>query len=168
MVHNVHQRAFRTTEARLGEVLDQLAGPTDPLWPRHWPQLRLDGPLRVGATGGHGPIRYSVAEYEPGRRVMFRFRAPTPLDGTHCFEVLPGSVPGTAVLRHVLTGRLVSFGQLSWPFVVRWLHDALLEDLLDRAGHAVGDPPASPAHWSPWVRLCRRLLAMRTDTTVRA
>lgn len=166
MVYNIHQRTFRSTEARLGELLDQIAGPADPLWPRHWPRVRLDRPLGVGADGGHGRIRYSVAEYEPGRRVLFRFRAPTPLDGTHCFEVLPGPVPGTAVLRHVMTGRLLALGWLSWTFVIHWLHDALLEDLLDRAGRAAGDPPATPARWSPWVRLCRRLLGIRMDAVV--
>jgi hypothetical protein len=79
MVHNVHQREFRTTEGRLGELLDRVAEPDGPLWPRRWPPIR-------------------------------------------------------------------------------WLHDAVLEELLDRAGAAVGDPPARPARWSPWVRVCRRLL----------
>jgi hypothetical protein len=39
----------------------------------------------------------------------------------------------------------------------RWLHDAYLEDLLDRAGDAPGHPPARRTPWSPWVRLLRRL-----------
>jgi hypothetical protein len=156
---NVHQRELRTSQDRLGELLDQLAGPADPLWPRRWPPLRLDRPLAVGATGGHGPIRYTVADYQPGRRVVFRFERPTPLDGTHALEVLPGSAPGTAVLRHAISGWLLGVtGRVGWPLVIRWLHDALIEDLLDRAASAVGDPPARRARWSRWVRLCRRLL----------
>lgn len=158
MVHNVHQREFRTTGARLGDLLDRVAEPGGPLWPRRWPPMVLAGPLGVGVAGGHGPIRYRVAGYEPGRRVVFEFTAPTPLHGTHTFEVRPGSGPGTAVLRHELSGRLLGLGVLSWPLVIRWLHDAVLEELLDRAGYAVGDPPARPTRWSPWVRVCRRLI----------
>lgn len=161
MAHNVHQREFRTSEARLGELLDQLGSPADPLWPLRWPKLRLDGPLAVGADGGHGPIRYAVAEHEPGRRVLFRFHPPTPMEGTHAFEVLPGSAPGTAVLRHVLAGRPVGVtGWLGWQLAIRWMHDVVLEELLDRAGVVVGDPPAGPTRWSPWVRLSRWILRL--------
>jgi len=167
MVNNVHQREFRTTEARLGELLDRVAEPDGPLWPRRWPPMVLAGPLGVGVSGGHGPIRYRVAEYEPGRRVVFEFTAPTPLHGTHALEVRPGSRPGTAVLRHEIVGRLVGLGLLSWPLVIRWLHDAVLEELLDRAGYAVGDPPARPVRWSPWVRVCRRLLGAGSATPAR-
>jgi hypothetical protein len=162
MIHNVHQREFVTSQAQLGELLDRLAGRPDPVWPPRWPPVLLDGPLAVGAGGGHGPIRYRVTSYQPGRRVLFEFQAPTPLAGSHDFEVLPGLYPGSAVLRHVLTGRAVDLaGSLAWVLVLRWLHDALLEDLLDRVGTAVGDPPECPARWSWWVRLCR--LAVRAD-----
>ena len=164
MVNNVHQREFRATEAQLGELLDRVAEPDGPLWPRRWPPMVLAGPLAVGVAGGHGPIRYRVAEYQPGRRVVFEFAAPTPLQGTHSLEVQPGSGPATAVLRHVLAGRPVGLGLLSWPLVIRWLHDAVLEELLDRAGYAVGDPPTQPTRWSPWVRVCRRLLGASEST----
>jgi hypothetical protein len=38
---------------------------------------------------------------------------------------------------------------------VRWLHDALIEDLLDRAVQAAGGAVVRPARWSPSVRLLR-------------
>lgn len=44
--------------------------------------------------------------------------------------------------------------------MIRWIHDAVIEDLLDRADTAVGHAPAQPAAWSPWVRLLRRLNGM--------
>jgi hypothetical protein len=37
--------------------------------------------------------------------------------------------------------------------VFRWLHDALLEDLLDRAEVAVGTEPAGRRRRTMWVRL---------------
>lgn len=42
--------------------------------------------------------------------------------------------------------------RLGWPLAVRWLHDVVLEDLLDRAEDAVGTPPAQRARRSGWVR----------------
>jgi hypothetical protein len=167
VVHNVHQREFRASSAQLGDLLDRVAEPGGPLWPRHWPPMVLDGPLGVGAEGGHGPIRYRVTEYSAGARVVCEFTAPTPLNGTHSLEVRPGSGPGTAVLRHELSGRLIGLGVLSWPLVIRWLHDAVLEELLDRAGYAVGDPPARPVRWSLWVRVGRRLLGAGPAAPVR-
>src|SRR5919198_1110330 len=81
-MRNTHHRAIDA--ANLGELLDRLAGPDDPLWPSHaWPPLRLDAGLAPGSRGGHGPIRYTVAEYEPGRRVRFRFDRETGGDGYH-------------------------------------------------------------------------------------
>jgi hypothetical protein len=37
--------------------------------------------------------------------------------------------------------------------VIRWLHDAVLEELLDRAGYAVGDPPVRVAGQRALTRL---------------
>jgi hypothetical protein len=46
---------------------------------------------------------------------------------------------------------------LSWPLLYRPLHDALVEEALDRAAEAVGEPLAAP-RLSPWVRLIRALV----------
>jgi len=162
MIHNVHQREYRATEDQLGALLDQVAEPGG-LWPRRWPPLVLDRPLGVGADGGHGPIRYHVVDYQPARRAVFQFHESADLDGTHTLEVLPGSRPGTAVLRHELSGTPRGLGLLSWTLLIRRLHDALLEDLLDGAGRTVGDPPARPARWSSPVRVSRWLLGLRED-----
>lgn len=54
-----------------------------------------------------------------------------------------------------LLDRLGGPADVLWPLAVRWLHDAVVEDLLDRAEATVGTGPARPARWSPWVRLLR-------------
>jgi hypothetical protein len=153
MIRNAHQRGYPVDPARLGELLDRVAEPDSPLWPvKGWPPMVLDRPLGVGAKGGHGPIRYSCTAYEPGRRVEFAFAPGLLVAGTHTLEVLD-----SGALRHTLTARPRGAGRLLWPLMFRWLHDACLEDLLDRAADSLGHPPTSRARWSPWVRLLRRL-----------
>ena len=158
---NVHERILPATVEQVGALIDGLAGPDDRLWPTdRWPglPLRFDRPLGIGATGGHGPIRYRVEEYQPGRRVVFRFSGKMGIDGTHRLEV--DDSQGVTELRHVLEGRLENAAAIrNWSLVIHPIHDALLEDLLDRAELAVTGRILRPAQWSRRVRLLRRLLA---------
>ena len=164
MVRNVHERRLRVRPERVGVLLDTLAGPEDRLWPaRAWPPLRLDRPLAVGATGGHGPIRYAVEAHTPGTLVSFRFAPSSGVDGTHAFRVLPGG--DGSVLRHELRAGTHGWMRLAWPGVVRWLHDALIEDLLDRAEDELHGSVARPARWSPWVWLLRAMAGHRRPRT---
>ncbi|MBB6121257.1 SRPBCC family protein [Nocardiopsis algeriensis] len=157
-VRNAHERLLPAPPERVGELLDGLASDGDRLWPRDdWPAMRLDKPLGAGARGGHGPVRYTVEEYEPGRRVRFRFRSPRGFDGHHEFAVRPG--PGGAVLSHLITMRLRGSAMLLWSLFFRPLHDALLEECLDRAERALTGTVRTPARRSPHVRFLRRLAA---------
>lgn len=153
MITNVHRRKVGDGA---GSLVDGLSGPDDPIWPPAWPPLLLDRPLSVGAAGGHGPVGYTVEEYEPGRRVRFRFTAPRGFNGHHEFTA------DDRELTHRIVMRTTGLARLSWPLVFRPLHDALLEDALDRACEATG-VPYKPARWSLYVRLLRALL----QTTVR-
>lgn len=153
MIRNIHERTLSCSPAEAGELLDGLAGDGDRLWPvGRWPAMRLDGPLAVGARGGHGPIRYTVADLDPGRRVSFRF-APSLFDGHHSFEVFTRD--GRTVLRHVLEARPSRRMRVLWPFAVRWLHDALIEDSLDRGAAALDGAELRPRRLGPWVRVLR-------------
>jgi hypothetical protein len=152
-VLNVHQRRLAVSPDEAGSLIDSLAGPDDRLWPHHaWPPMRFDRPLAVGAVGGHGPIRYVVSHYVPGQWIRFRFTGPRGFDGFH--ELTVSTQDDGTLLRHTLSMRLHGWARLSWPLVFRPLHDALIEDGLDRAG-VVG----RPARWSPYVRLLRGLAA---------
>ncbi len=72
-VLGIHTRTLPVSGEEIGRLIDGLAGREDRLWPGdRWPPMRLDRPLEVGASGGHGPIRYTVEAYEPGRWVRFR------------------------------------------------------------------------------------------------
>jgi hypothetical protein len=158
-VRNVHERVIPAAAARVGALLDGLGLPGDPLWPAHWPPIRFDRPLGAGAVGGHGPIRYTVDHYEPGHRVRFRFMAPPGFDGTHEFTIVPVDAAHVR-LRHVIDMRTSGPAVVRWQLVIRPLHDALLEDLLDRAERGVGATPR-PRAWSFRVRVLRWILARR-------
>lgn len=157
-VRNVHERRIAADAVRVGSLIDTLASADDRLWPSHaWPRMEFDRPLGVGADGGHGPIRYVVQVYEPGRRVEFRFTAPRGFDGTHGYEIDTVDESMTR-LRHVLEMELGWPAILTWPLIFRPLHDALIEDSLDKAEHSLGLEPRSTA-WSWRVRLLRWLLS---------
>lgn len=156
-VHNTHERRLAATPDRVGALLDALASDADRLWPgRTWPRMAFDRPLAVGASGGHGPIRYTVEAYEPGRAIRFRFTGPAGFDGWHGFDVIPA--PDGTVLRHTVAMQARGRARLSWPLLYGPLHDALLEDALAQAQATLGLAPDIPP-WPHRVRLLRWLLS---------
>jgi hypothetical protein len=153
-VSNVHRRVFSTNVDRVGALIDSLSTPNDRLWPHQlWPALKLDRPLRVGATGGHGPIHYRVVDYEPTRRVRFTFTKPTGFHGYHEWQAR--LAPVGCELRHALVMDTAGLAVVSWPLIWRPMHDALIEDALDNAGAQLTFSPSDNS-WSWWVRTLRR------------
>lgn len=160
-MHTVNSRTIAAPASAVGGLLDLLGTPDDLLWPTTtWPPVRFDRPLGVGADGGHGPVRYIVVGYEPGHRIRFKFTRPFPVDGYHELTVEDAG-EDQCRLTHVLAARTHGAMRLGWPIGWRWLHDALLEDLLDRAEAATTGNVRQPARWSVWVRLLRRLFPRR-------
>jgi len=162
---SVHRRRFDAPLERLGALLDTLSTTDDRLWPRdQWPAQRLDRGLEVGSRGGHGPIRYTVSAYVPGRHVRYEFTRPRGFDGWHAFDIEPRD--GGAELRHTIEMRIRGLARLTWPLIFRPLHDALLEDLLDRAALELGQAPRG-CPWSSWVRVLRAVLRPRRPSGIR-
>lgn len=158
LVRNIHEREFALPLATVGSLIDSLGSSKDRLWPQdRWPAMRFDRALSVGAVGGHGPIRYSIEEYRPSRLIVFRFLAPHGFEGAHRYEVFEQQ--GRTFLRHVLEMRTTGFARLTWPLLFRPLHDALIEDSLDKAALSVGCVPRNSPHWSISVKVLR--LAIR-------
>jgi hypothetical protein len=153
---NIHERKFECRAEQLGALLDSLASAEDLLWPHEtWPRMSFDGSLAMGAQGGHGPIRYDVEHYEPGRAIRFRFTNPRGFQGHHGYEVK--EIESGAMLRQVLEMNSLGSALLSWPLIFRPLHDALIEDSLTKAEFVLGFKPDYRL-WSPWVIFLRFLL----------
>lgn len=161
-VLNEHERVIRAPAEVVGALLDRLSAEDDPLFPTPaWAAMIFDRPLGVGASGGHGPVRYSVTEYEPGRRVRFAFTPPD--NGFHEMSVEPIG-KGRCRVRHVLETELLGRNRLLWPAVVRPLHDTIIEEVFDNIERAAAGGCARPVRWSPLVRLYNRLMWSRPET----
>ena len=153
-VLNIHERELEAPASRVGRLLDSLASEQDALWPLHaWPRMSFDRPVGVGAVGGHGPIRYIVEAYSPGKSVRFRFTAPRGFDGFHALEV-ESRDPASPHLRHTLQMTTHGLARLTWPLIFRPLHDALVEDALTTAEASL-ERSSRARPWSSWVRCLR-------------
>lgn len=165
MISNVQQRVVPAPFAVVAPILDRIAEPDGGVWPSPpWMSLRLDRGLAVGSRGGHGTIRYEVAGHDPGRWARFAFDPGVGLQGYHEFVVR--EVPGGTEITHHLVGTSRPAGRMRWlwPLAVRWLHEALLQDLLDNWERAATGTVRRPARWSPWVRILHRTLLRRART----
>ncbi|MFJ6000910.1 hypothetical protein [Arthrobacter sp. NPDC092385] len=166
-MRNVQQREIGASAAEVGVVLDSLADADDRVWPTEWPPIELDAGLRVGSKGGHGPIKYSVVEYEPGRRIRLEFSPGLGIRGYHEFLLEPvGDV--RCSVTHTLQGPLSGRMRLLWPLMIRWVHKALIQDLFDNLERgSTGRLLNGPARWSPWVRFLRRISGAPPRSTLR-
>jgi hypothetical protein len=153
--HELHLSGARE---QAGELIDSLGSPHDRLWPHEtWPAQSLDGPLRVGASGHNGPVRFAVEAYEPGRRVRYRLLGPRGFRGWHEFTL--ESSPSATRLTHTYNATHHGAARIIWPLALGPLHDAATRDCLAKAQRELG-LPTDPPHRSPWVRLLRLTLPL--------
>lgn len=159
-VVNVHQRLMHARPDQVGALIDSLASPNDLLWPRKgWPRMKFDRPLSIGATGGHGPIRYFVEAYTPGQAIRFRFTGPKGFDGWHGFEVVEATA-AHCVLEHRIEMQAKGRGIFTWFLAIRQLHDVCVEEVFSQAQIALGNQP-KPVAWPLYVKVLHWLMTQR-------
>jgi hypothetical protein len=153
-IRSAHSRDLEAPPAAVGHLLARLGSDRDALWPsERWPGIpvRYDRPLAVGARGGHGLIRYWGEGYEPGHSLRFRFEAGQGIDGFHRFDVEDLGA-GRSRLLHTLKVDVSGTTRLVSP-VLRRMHDALIEDLLDRAEAATSGSSPGAVPLPAWMRV---------------
>ncbi len=152
MIMNRHERRLKASAQTVGTLIDQLASQNDVLWPHHrrWFPMRFDRPLQIGASGGHGPIRYVIEQYTPSQKIGFRLTAPQGLIGTHGFYLEPISANQTRLV-HVLEVELEGSMWFAWTFLYCPMHNALVEDALDN-GQILFEPNIKRKTWSWYVK----------------
>ncbi len=156
-VTNIHKRIIHQPKESISKILDTLSSNNDLLWPKEkWPPMIFRNGLAAGATGGHRPIRYSVNKYVPGSSIEFNFLKPDGFNGIHKFEVKEIE-NGKTELKHTISMNVSGKGIFAWYVAIKWLHDALLEDCLDKAENNFLTEKIS-SDWNLWVRFLRRVL----------
>lgn len=156
-VVNIHDREYLARAAEVSDVVATLSTENDRLWPsERWPRMKLDSGLAHGSRGGHGPIRYRVAKVDLDRRVIFDFTGPPGFDGWHAFSLVRTGAT-TTLLRHEIRMSIRGRARLTWPLFFRPLHDALIEDALDKVAGELGTTTHLPHRDGAWVSLLRRL-----------
>ena len=154
---NIHQREYSQPSTVISEILDTLSSNIDRLWPNEiWPPMTLNKGLELKSIGGHGPIGYYVSDYVVGKTIEFTFTRPKEYIGTHKFEIIE-TAANTTLLRHTINMSLNSKGIVTWYLAVKWLHDALLEDCLDKVYNQIHKSHIQTPH-NFWVKYLRNIL----------
>ena len=161
-VLNTHQRILNQPKNKVVAFLETLSTENDKIWPKEkWPPMKFNDGIKVGAKGGHGPIRYSVETYNPNELIQFRFSKPHGFNGFHKFEIHELSKNKTEV-KHTIDMNTVGKGTLIWILGVRSLHNALIEDGFDKLENNFLEHKKS-TKWNFWVKFLRKQIAKRRN-----
>ena len=159
-VLNIHKRTIHQPKSKVSELLKTLSTENDLIWPKeNWPGMKFKDGIQVGAKGGHGPIRYTVEKYDPNEIIQFRFSKPIGFNGIHKFEIRELSDKQTE-LKHTIDMNTEGKATLKWLFVIRSLHNALLEDGFDKLENIFSNEKRR-SEWNIWVKMIRKQLVKK-------
>ena len=137
--------------------METLATDHDKVWPKDkWPKMRLDKGLEKGSKGGHGPIKYYIKDHVRGEKLVFQFTRPNGFFGVHRFDIQEVEQSQT-LLTHTIDIKVNLKGWILWYAGIKWLHDALIEDGLDRIHNQI-NKETKTTPWNFWVRILRGVL----------
>lgn len=152
-VTNIHSRDYPVDSKTIWTHLSKLSTKEDPIWPfETWPRMILRPGLVEGATGGHGPIRYTVEKIVDGEEIKFRFTGPKGFNGFHVLKVDGDN--NFCKLTHEIRMETSGLAHFTWPLAIRHLHDALIEDAFTKLERVL-ELPQKVQKWNPWVRVLR-------------
>ncbi|WP_456441333.1 hypothetical protein [Psychroserpens sp.] len=130
-VINSHKRIINKPKEKVFKLLKTLATNDDQIWPyNNWPAMRFKEGVKLGSRGGHGRIRYTIIALEPGKHIKFEFTKPEGFNGTHELNIKAIS-EDTSEISHLIKMNTTFKASFLWMLVVRWLHDALIEEAFD-------------------------------------
>lgn len=155
-ITNIHKRIINQPKESISIILDSLSSNNDRLWPKEkWPPMIFRKGLKEGAIGGHRPIKYSIKKYIPGSLIEFNFMKPDGFKGIHKFEITEIE-KDKIELKHTINMNVSAKGIFTWYFTIKWLHDALLEDCLDKVENNFLTEKIK-TDWNFWVRFLRSI-----------
>ncbi|TRX35452.1 hypothetical protein FNW52_10435 [Flavobacterium sp. ZT3R18] len=156
-VINLHTRTIHQQKVKVAELFRTLSSKNDRMLATDkWSPMLLDNGLNEGSKGGHGPIKYTVQDYNPDNYIQFQFTEPKGFNGFHQFEITELGTDVTEI-KHSIVMNTTGLATLKWTLVIRWLHDAYIEDAFDKVeNHFANDKKNSK--WTMWVKFLRRIL----------
>lgn len=159
-VLNIHKRTLNQLKEKVAELLKTLSTENDRIWPKEkWPEMKFKEGIKIGAKGGHGPIRYSIEKYNPNELIQFRFSKPNGFNGIHKFEINELSDQKTEI-KHTIDMNTEGKGTLIWFFAICSLHNALIEDGFDKLENNFFDNRKS-TKWNIWVKFLRKYMSKK-------
>ena len=162
-VLNIHKRIINQPKTNITKLLETLATENDKIWPNEkWPAMRFKEGVKIGSKGGHGPIRYSIEKYS-NDLIQFRFSKPYGFNGIHKFEISALSEEETEI-KHTIEMHTVGKATFLWLFVIRSLHNALIEDAFDKLENNFLEKQKS-TKWNFWVKFLRKQMAKKSNTS---
>lgn len=153
---NIHKREINQPKDEVAKLFRTLATETDlMLATEKWSPMKLDKGLQVGSKGGHGPMKYFVTDFQQDNSITFQFDL-TGFNGFHKFHLTELETNKTE-LSHIIDMTTTGTATLKWAMAIRWLHDAYIEDALDKVeNHFTVDKKSS--EWSWWVMALRKIM----------
>ncbi len=156
-VINIHTRIINQPKKVISELLTTLATKDDLIWPKeNWPAIRFKNGINLNTKGGHGPIKYTIEEYNLEKIIQFRFTKPKGFLGIHKFELKELNNSQTEI-KHIIDINTNFRATLNWIFIIRPLHDALIEDAFDKLENNFSSNKKK-AKWSFWVKFIRKIM----------
>ncbi|MCK8479887.1 hypothetical protein [Psychroserpens algicola] len=156
-VINIHQRLIHQPKTEIAKLFQTLATSEDKIWPKEkWPAMRLNDGLQIGSQGGHGRIRYTVVDFKPGFYVKFQFTKPIGFQGIHELTIKEESVTTTEIRHNIKMETKSVKATFLWVFIIRWLHDALIEDAFDKVEQHFSSSETTTSY-NLWVACLRYL-----------
>jgi hypothetical protein len=154
-VVNIHKRQLFQEINEVANLFDTLATDNDAIWPyENWPAIRFKDGLKVGSKGGHGIIRYKIIDFKKGERIIFEFTDPKGFSGTHQLFLKALSEKETEIIHEIRMQTTTLRATVLWVFVIRWLHDALIEEAFDKIENQFSEVK-SVSQYNFWVNFLR-------------
>ncbi|WP_034044817.1 hypothetical protein [Wocania ichthyoenteri] len=161
-VTNVHKRKINQSKVEVIKLLNTLSTKYDKIWPyEKWPAIRFKNGLKVGSEGGHGPIKYTVASIDYNGCIVFSFTN-TGFNGNHTLkveELSNSEVEISHTIKMKTSGAVIFY----WLFIVKWLHDALIEDAFDKLENQFS-LEKKETKYNFWVKFLRMIKSKKSKT----
>ncbi|MDO6597504.1 hypothetical protein Q4512_11305 [Oceanihabitans sp. 2_MG-2023] len=154
-VVNVHKRKIKQPIENVSVLFNTIATNKDAIWPvKNWPAIRFNEGVKVKSKGGHGIIKYTIIAFEEGKSITFKFTKPDGFIGIHQLFLEIVSEKETEIIHEIRMHTSTFRASILWFFVIKWLHDALIEEAFDNVENHFMEVKKIP-RYNIWVQFLR-------------